>query len=299
MTSWPHFRRTRIAPTPSGFLHQGNAFSFALTASLAKKTGAKLLLRIDDLDRQRVRKDYIQDIFDTLRYLNISWEEGPRFYEEYEAHYAQVNRMGLYQNTLRQLQEKGHLFACTCSRTQVLQNHPDGIYQGRCARLNIPLETPDVSWRLITNPSKKIMVKSLSGSYTTTYLPPAMQYFVVRKKDGFPAYQLTSVADDLHYGVDLIVRGADLWSSTLAQLYLALLLEQQAFLEASFYHHTLFKDESGNKLSKSGGAQSIMQLRKSGKPPKEVYALIAQCLSSEEGALIKESGFINLGNDDR
>lgn len=78
------FTRTRIAPTPSGFLHLGNAFSFALTASLARKTGAKILLRIDDLDHQRIQQQYVQDIFDTLHFLEIPWDEGPLNYDEYK-----------------------------------------------------------------------------------------------------------------------------------------------------------------------------------------------------------------------
>src|SRR5579872_3698555 len=69
----PHFSKTRLAPTPSGFLHLGNVLSFAITAAIAAKTGAKILLRIDDLDRDRVNRDYVQDIFDTLNFLEIPW----------------------------------------------------------------------------------------------------------------------------------------------------------------------------------------------------------------------------------
>src|SRR5882762_5324158 len=90
------FTRTRIAPTPSGFLHLGNAFSFALTAKLARETGARLLLRIDDLDRDRVEARYVQDIFETLHFLGIPWDEGPRDILAYEATWSQVYRMDLY-----------------------------------------------------------------------------------------------------------------------------------------------------------------------------------------------------------
>jgi glutamyl/glutaminyl-tRNA synthetase len=78
------FNKTRIAPTPSGYLHLGNVLSFAVTALLAKESGAKILLRIDDLDQARVNKRYLQDIFDTLNFLEIPWHEGPRNLEEFE-----------------------------------------------------------------------------------------------------------------------------------------------------------------------------------------------------------------------
>ena len=116
MDRLPRFRKTRIAPTPSGYLHLGNALSFLITASLAKKTGARVLLRIDDLDQPRVRREYLQDTFDTLRLLEINWEEGPRSVEEQEACFAQIHRMHLYRSVLQQLREGGHVFACTCSR---------------------------------------------------------------------------------------------------------------------------------------------------------------------------------------
>src|SRR6185312_6440352 len=101
-----HFKKTRIAPTPSGFLHLGNAYSFALTAALAGKYGARILLRIDDLDRERVQKQYVQDIFDTLNFLEIPWHEGPRNMDEYEKQYSQIHRLDLYRQTLDMLQQQ-------------------------------------------------------------------------------------------------------------------------------------------------------------------------------------------------
>lgn len=92
----PVFNKTRLAPTPSGFLHLGNIYSFALTAALARKTKSKILLRIDDADRERTNKRYVQDIFDTLDFLGIPWDEGPRNIKEYEQEYSQVHRMDIY-----------------------------------------------------------------------------------------------------------------------------------------------------------------------------------------------------------
>ena len=76
------YGRTRIAPTPSGFLHLGNVVAFVKTVELGKRSGAKVLLRIDDMDRERVEKEYVQDIFDTLEFLELPWDEGPRNVEE-------------------------------------------------------------------------------------------------------------------------------------------------------------------------------------------------------------------------
>lgn len=102
---------------------------------------------------------------------------------------------------------------------------------------------------------------------------------MLKKKDGFPAYQLTSVIDDLFYGVDLIIRGYDLWPSTLAQQMLALAIGKgDEFGKISFYHHPLIMDSSGEKLSKSAGSTSIKYLRESGKTPAEIWGLIGGML---------------------
>jgi glutamyl/glutaminyl-tRNA synthetase len=266
------FSKTRIAPTPSGFLHLGNALSFMITCNLAKQYGAGILLRIDDLDRERIEKEYVEDIFDTLHFLGIHWQEGPRNYHEYEQKWSQMQRLALYHAALQQLQNGGHLFACTCSRTQVLEKSPDGSYPGTCREKNLPLDTPFVSWRVRTN-AAMLHVKTLEGNIDAT-LPRSMQDFIVRKKDGFPAYQLSSLVDDLHFGIDLIVRGQDLWDSTLAQLYLSALLQRPELANTVFHHHPLIEAEAGKKLSKSAGDTSIRHLRQQGLSWEEVDALL-------------------------
>ena len=100
MAKMPTFQKTRIAPTPSGYLHLGNVLSFALTAALARRAGAAILLRIDDLDRERVSRDYVEDIFETLRFLGIPWDEGPRDFSEYERVWSQLHRLRLYREAL-------------------------------------------------------------------------------------------------------------------------------------------------------------------------------------------------------
>jgi glutamyl-tRNA synthetase len=261
-TEAPVFSKTRIAPTPSGYLHVGNVLSFAITATLARKAGASIALRIDDMDRDRVRRAYVQDIFDTLDFMGIPWDEGPRDYNDFESHYAQVHRMHLYNKALDQLRAEGKVFACSCSRSDLVNGTAC-----HCRNANRPLDTPQTTWRVFTDPGAQ-----LTG---------AMTDFIVRKRDGFPAYQLSSVIDDLHYAVDFIVRGQDLWPSTLAQLYLGKLLGETRFNSIRFYHHSLLCDLNGEKLSKSAGSTSIQRLRLEGFQPNQIYTLIARMLGHE------------------
>jgi glutamyl-tRNA synthetase len=268
-----HFNKTRIAPTPSGFLHVGNILSFSLTAALARKHGAKILLRIDDLDRARVNPEYLTDIFDTLRFLEIPWDEGPQNINDFEANFSQVHRMNLYNEALEQLAVGGFVFACTCSRRQMNE-----VRACTCIDKQIPLNTPEASWRLRTDSNAVLKLNSYDGTIIQTQLPAEMENFVVRKKDGFPAYQLTSVVDDLFYGVDLIVRGEDLWASTLAQIQLVAVLNKPVFNDIVFYHHPLLLEGPGKKLSKSAGSTSVRYLRKEGKSATEVFGLISNLL---------------------
>jgi glutamyl/glutaminyl-tRNA synthetase len=274
MKAAPQFRKTRIAPTPSGFLHLGNALSFIITDTLAKRHGAQILLRIDDLDRDRVEREYVEDIFETLHFLGIRWQQGPQSYEAYEQQWSQMHRLALYNAALQQLLDCGHLFACTCSRTQVLEKSPDGSYPGTCRNKNLPMDTAFASWRVRTDAGMLFRVKTLEADSIETRLAPSMQDFIVRRKDGFPAYQLSSVVDDLHFATDLIVRGQDLWDSTIAQLYLAQLLQQPAFANTTFVHHPLIEAAPGRKLSKSAGDTSIRHLRKQGLSREEVFKLL-------------------------
>lgn len=272
------YNKTRIAPTPSGFLHLGNVLSFAITAALARESGAKILLRIDDLDRPRVHPEYLQDIFDTLNFLEIPWDEGPRNTQEFEENYSQQHRMPLYQQTLKQLQDAGLVFACTCSRKQL---HTDET-SCSCFEYQIPLSAENVSWRLFTENDNQLQVKDINGQIIRATLPADMHHFVVKKKDGFPSYQLTSLVDDLFYGVDLVVRGLDLWPSTLAQHQLALVLGNNSFGDTTFYHHPLLMETPGTKLSKSSGATSVHYLRREGKTPADIYTIIAGMLGLDQ-----------------
>lgn len=265
------YHKTRFAPTPSGYLHLGNIFSFALTAALAEKSGAGILLRIDDMDRERANPDYIHDIFDTLPFLGLSWTEGPQNALELEERYSQRHRLQLYKLALDKLLDTGLVYACDCSRAQILKQSPGGSYPGTCRHKGLALDAQDVAWRLNTEAAETVSVRTLDGTSLRATLTADMQDPVIRKKDGFPAYQLSSVVDDIHFGIDLVVRGYDLWPSTLVQLHIARLLKEDHFLNTTFYHHPLLLDSHQRKLSKSAGDTSVHFLRQQGFSAEEIY----------------------------
>jgi glutamyl-tRNA synthetase len=271
----PIFCRTRLAPTPSGYLHLGNVLSFVLTVALARRTGAAILLRIDDLDKERTTPAYLQDIFDTLLFLELPWDEGPKSLPDFTAHFSQWQRMHLYNDALLRLKENPQIFACSCSRQQIQKRSKDGSYPGTCRATHLPLDTPGAAWRVHTPDDASFSIRTLEGMQPIAGFPASIRDFVVRKKNGVAAYQLASLIDDLYFGVDLVVRGADLWPSTLAQVYLSTLLPQNNFSTTTFLHHLLLLGSEGEKLSKSSGATSVHYLRKCGKTKAEVYQLLA------------------------
>lgn len=272
---------TRIAPTPSGFLHLGNAYSFLLTQALAKKQGAKILLRIDDLDRERYRPEYVQDIFDTLDFLEIEIDLGPKSVSELESEWSQVHRMQLYEEALAKMRATGKIFSCDCSRNKIQQIDPRGYYLGQCLDRRIPLDKPDTAWRVNTLEADFTQFTEYPNFRKTDLIPEETAFYVVRKKDRLPAYHLTSVVDDLHFGVDLIVRGKDLYASTLAQLDLARLLGEERFGKITFLHHGLIKGANQSKLSKSSGDTSIQYLRKEGKKLQDIKNLLKSQIQEE------------------
>lgn len=271
------FSKTRFSPTPSGYLHLGNAMSFMITAALAKEKGAKILLRVDDLDQVRVKKNYVEDIFNTLNFLDIPWDEGPRDFKTYKTKYAQIHRMEFYKKALDHLKNTGSIFACICSRRTVSRESSDGSYPGTCHKIEHPFEDKEASWRLYTN-NKEIKINELSGKVYSSTLPHLLKDFVIRRKDGMPSYQLTSVVDDLLDRVDFIVRGKDLMGSSLAQTYLAEKLPGPSLNNVSFFHHQLMTDDKNRKMAKTAGSTSIQHLIKTGKTSADIYQTIGEFL---------------------
>ncbi len=273
------FAKTRLAPTPSGYLHLGNAYSFLLTAALAKRHGSKILLRIDDIDRGRTRDAYVTDIFDSLAFLQVEWDEGPKTAADFHQHFSQHLRMPLYKTLLQRLVATGKIYACACSRKQLTEQ--GGHDAANCRARKLSLDTPNVAWRIDTDDAGPISVRTLDGTTRIGHLEAGTSDFIIRKRDGGPAYQIASLADDLFFGVDLIVRGDDLWTSTLSQLFLARLLGEQGFLDATFHHHGLLTDDANRKLSKSEGATSLRFLRNNGLDYEGIFELTKKGLPKD------------------
>lgn len=267
--------RTRIAPTPSGYLHLGNAFSFLLTSLIARKENGSILLRIDDIDSERTKPEYLQDIFESLEWLGIEWQEGPSGPDDFEENWSQHRRLDLYNSILTQLRAQQLLFACNCSRKK-LESFKSHAYPGICESRSLPMDATDTAWRLKVNSEERITFQDRILGEVTFPLGQETGSFVVRKKDALPAYQLVSLADDTHFRINCVVRGEDLLPSTAMQMFMADKLHLDGFRQAQFYHHKLQRDDSGQKLSKSAGSVSLQYMRKRGFHAEEVYTLFAE-----------------------
>jgi len=266
-------------------LHLGNAFSFLLTWLLVRHHGGNLRLRIDDIDAERKRPAYVEDLFHTLHWLGLDWDAGPRDAADFDAHFSQLHRLDRYESLLEGLRQAGILYACNCSRAQVQAASANGIYPGTCRYRGLPLDAPDAAWRVHVPQNTVVAFREYTGVSQEIRLDLTMGDFVVRRRNGLPAYQVASLADDLHYGINLIVRGRDLLSSTAAQLFLASHLPRNAFGETVFYHHPLLKDEQGQKLSKSAGATSLLALRGRLESPAPLYQALARTLRMNSDAV--------------
>jgi len=262
--------RSRIAPTPSGLLHLGNAVNFVLAWLMVRKAGGMLRLRIDDADCLRTRPEYLEDIFRQLDWLEITWDEGPTGPDDFRRRFSQQLRLERYRAFLAELDRLGHLYFCGCSRRQIRELAPDGVYPGFCRDRSAVSGAGQAQRVRVPEGS----VFRLEGQEVP--LCKVMGDFVLWRKEDLPAYQLVSLVDDLDDRINLIVRGHDLLASTAAQLFLAGLQGANHFAETVFHHHPLVRGEDGKKLSKSDGALSLAALREGGASPALVYQAVAR-----------------------
>lgn len=245
---------------------------------LTRAAHGTLRLRIDDLDAPRAKEAYLSDVFETLHWLGIGWDEGPRSVQEQQEQYTQQRRLPAYEALLQRLVATGRVFACTCSRKDIREQGSDGQYPGTCLHKRLPLDTPDAAWRIDTPPGTIVRFTDLLGGEQEITLDSVARHFIVRRRDGIPAYHVASLADDLDYRINLIVRGADLCDSTAAQLFLAGLLDEPAFAAARFCHHPLVRNEGGEKLSKSAGSVSLKAWQAAGKTREDFYAWFGKAM---------------------
>lgn len=274
----------RFAPSPNGLLHPGHARSALLNADLARATGGRFLLRIEDIDRARCTAELEQAIYADLCWLGLEWERPVR---------RQSDHFPLYQQALDRLKTLGLVYPCRCTRGGIRAaiaeteaasgtawpRDPDGapLYPGTCR--NHPF-TPDdaVAWRLDMTRALARLDAPLTwtewrpdGTSSPVPADPARWGDVVlARRDTPTSYHLSVVIDDAAQGVTHVVRGMDLFEATAIHRLLQQLLDLPAPL---YHHHTLVQDGEGRKLSKSNGATSLRALRARGLTPDDVRAL--------------------------
>lgn len=235
---------TRIAPTPSGYLHVGNAANALLAAWWASQEGLALRLRIDDLDATRARPEYLEDIFDLLTWLGIAWTHGPRTVAECQS--SREMRTRLAREALDAALARGLPgYACTCTRRTITVTPTHGC-PGACRNRDHAL-TPGASAMRVHVPSGTTVI--VDGEEIP--LDVVLGDFVLWRREDLPAYQWVSVVEDTHHGTTHILRGDDLRVSTAAQRYLSAFLPDTGFIDADVRHHPLVLGDTGIKLSKS------------------------------------------------
>ena len=247
--------------------------NFVRTWLMVRRAGGILRLRIDDIDATRARPEYLDDIFRTLEWMGMDWDEGPQTVDEQNNIYSQALRAERYNEIIGQIIDTGRVFACRCSRRDMIAH--DNVCL--CKSEMLALDTPDTALRIETR-DEPIVIHDAEIGQQKVFLDQGMKDFVIRRRDGIAAYQVASLADDIDHDINLIVRGADLLMSTAAQLYLASLISADSFAKTTFYHHPLIQDAAGNKLSKSAGSYSLQAMRERDTTPDKLYVELSSLM---------------------
>ena len=255
----------RLAPSPTGSLHLGNARSFLWAWLSARSRGGRVLLRIEDLDTPRVKPGAVEAIEEDLRWLGLDWD-GPVE--------IQGRRRALYAGVFERL--KPVIYPCGCTRADLAAaasapNEGDSElrYPGTCRD-----RAPDrvVAWRLKVGPGLVAFEDRLSGRHEID-VAATVGDFVVAKSPDQPAYQLAVVADDIEQGVTEVVRGDDLIPSTARQL---LVYRALGAVPPEYGHAPLVVGPDGKRLAKRHGESRIAALRRSGVPAERIVVALAR-----------------------
>jgi glutamyl-Q tRNA(Asp) synthetase len=263
---------TRYAPSPTGFLHLGHVVNAVYVWGMAGALGGSVVVRIEDHDRVRSRAEYEAAILDDLRWLGFLRPRADR--RDQAAISRQSDRHAIYEHALQRLRSGYKVFACDCSRSEIGGER----YPGRCRDRGLP-ERPGHGLRVQVEPGLERFDDRLLGPLEQS---PADQCgdLLIRDRDGNWTYQFAVTVDDLCEGITLVVRGADLLSSTGRQIRLARMLtgvgvpEQPRTLPFGYLHHPLLFGDDGTKLSKSDGAAGVRNLRQR-LTPAEVIGMAA------------------------
>jgi glutamyl-tRNA synthetase len=265
--------RGRFAPSPSGPLHRGNLRTALLSWLEARLSGGAWLLRHDDLDTPRNRPGAIEAIEADLRWLGLHWD-GPAL--------LQSRRRGLYGSVLAALRRSGHLYPCRCSRRLLADiSAPHGgwpVYPGWC-RTRPPHWGAEAgrlpSWRLRLG-AGELRWQERYGAPGHCDGPTAVGDVVLRRADGFLAYHLATAVDELALGISHVLRGADLWAATAAQVAVMAAL---GAAPPRYGHVPLWCDGAGGRLSKREGAEGLAGLRQRGLDAPAVVGELAASLA--------------------
>lgn len=273
----------RFAPSPNGYLHIGHAYSALRNDQLARQHDGRLLLRLEDIDTDRCRKEYEEAIFEDLAWLGLRWEEPVMRQSEHFAVYA---------SAVERLRDRGLLYPCFCSRLDISRavsgardwpRDPDGgpIYPGTCRHLS----EDDRARRLAGGQHAALRIDMGQAVSEAGMLlgwcefgegeegrdvraePQLWGDAVLARKDIPTSYHISVVIDDARQGVTDVVRGRDLFDATSLHRLLQALLDLPA---PRYRHHDLLRDAAGQKLSKSTRAKSLRALRAEGVSPQDV-----------------------------
>lgn len=269
---------TRFAPSPTGHLHRGHAFSALLAYRRAEREGGRFLLRIEDIDQARCRPEHTEQLLGDLSWLGLKWEE-PVLY--------QSMRFEAYAKALEALKQQGLIYPCFCTRADIRKeieaspaapHGPDGpVYPGTCRGMCSgeamqKIDTGDAhAWRLNVGKACAYIGEGLfwqdelRGEREAK--PALFGDVVVARKDTPTSYHLAVVVDDAFQSISHIVRGVDLLEATHIHRLLQALLDLPTPV---YHHHDLLVDDSGERLAKRRGSESLKSLRDNGMTQEEL-----------------------------
>ena len=268
---------SRFAPSPTGRLHLGHAYSAILAHDYARERGGAFLLRIEDIDPGRARAAHVDGIIEDLMWLGLEWDGEIVFQSE---------RLALYAEALGRLKERGLAYPCFCTRSAIAAeiaasaaapHGPDGpIYPGTCQRLDVEerarrMAAEPHAWRLDVARAAAAAGPLFWEDEDTEVRaePEAFGDVVLARKDAPVSYHLAVTVDDAAQGVTDVVRGRDLFAATDIHRLLQALLELPV---PHYHHHDLLTDGEGRRLAKRHGAPALADLRAVGADPEALAA---------------------------
>lgn len=280
---------TRLAPSPTGALHLGNARTFLANWALARRRGWRIILRIEDLDGPRVKPGAIDATTDTLAWLGLDWDAGPLIQSADLLPYRQaISRLALAGLAYPSDHTRGEVEAASAPQEGAHEvPFPASLRPPLHPR---PFDREDVNWRLIVPPGSITIPDAFAGPRT---FEPARSVgdFIVWTRRGHPAYQLAVVVDDHRQGVTDIVRGDDLLESAARQriVYEGLGLAPLP----NYFHLPLVRGDDGRRLAKRHGDSRLDTYRARGVPAERIIALLARWCGMGEPSLLSAREFLD------